>query len=360
MPDCESEPELKKYWINQAKAWSEPLRGLAASKKDITLNNLFVFRPWFEKTAGRERKQQLETILQGARTLALPYRNGKGTFHEAIGVMGYEVTAKRTDGKIHWQAFIDHSINVEQLLWGAAHNPNPVEAKDWREKAMRHLKTVAANSGSQRYPGKEGTWQRGYFDSAPNSPTYGKFLFNEGKQGWTDGSTWSRGQAWFIYGSSIAYQYSGDSEILQIAKSAIDYFLAHLPSRFPGRQQRPGDFIPPWDFDFALSQDPDTDRDSSAAAIAASGILKLVSALPQTDPNRSRYLREVENILSALTSSHYMPGKAEPEMSLLRGGCYHHPKAIVPSDACNLGLIWGDYFFLDALLDYRRLVKPAS
>lgn len=199
MPNCESEPASKKYWINQAKAWAEPLRELSASK---------------------------------------------------------EVTAGRTDGKVHWQAFIDHTINVEQLLWAAAHNPNPAEAKDWQQKAMRHLKTVAANSGERRHPGKKGTWQRGYFDNAPNSPTYGEFLFNEGKQGWTDGSTWSRGQAWFIYGSSIAYQYSGDGEIRQIAKSAIDYFLAHLPNRFPGRQRRPGDFIPPWDFDCALSQDP--------------------------------------------------------------------------------------------------------
>jgi type II secretory pathway pseudopilin PulG len=357
MPDCESDPALKKYWVNQAKSWAEPLREAAASKKDIALNNLFVFRPWFEMAAGQERNRQLETLLQGARTLAMPYRKGKGTFHEGIGVMGYEVTARRTDGKVHWQAFIDHSINVEQLLWAAAHNPNPVEANDWRKKAVRHLKTVAANSGERRRPGKGGTWQRGYFDEDPNSPSYGKFLFNEGKQGWTDGSTWSRGQAWFIYGSSIAYQYSGDAEIRQIAKSAIDYFLAHLPDRFAGRQRRPGDFVPPWDFDYALSQDPDTERDSSAAAIAVSGILKLVSALPPTDPDRLRYWRELENILSNLTNSAYLPGKEAPEMSLLQGGCYHHPKAIVPSHDCGSGLIWGDYFFLDALLDYRRLAK---
>jgi unsaturated chondroitin disaccharide hydrolase len=38
-------------------------------------------------------------------------------------------------------------------------------------------------------------------------------LFNEGKQDWKDGSTWSRGQAWVIYTASVAYQYSSATTI---------------------------------------------------------------------------------------------------------------------------------------------------
>jgi hypothetical protein len=287
----------------------------------------------------------------------MPYdtRTEQGRFQNDIGVMGNRRKADRSDRQVHWHVFTDHIINVEQLLWAAAHNPNLKEAEDWQQKAIRHLRTVGRTFGQHRRPGTSGTWQRGYFDDRPDSPTYGQFLFNEGKQGWRDDSTWSRGQAWIVYGMSVAYQYTQEPSLLPITKAAIDYYINHLPDRSPGQQRRPDDFIPPWDFDYALAKDPDTERDSSAAAIAISGLLKLIPALPQNDPNRAIYLQIVEKTLNQLTSSQYLPDLSSPQMSLLAHGCYHHPQAIAPSSDYNNGLIWGDYFFIDALLDYRRL-----
>lgn len=80
-----------------------------------------------------------------------------------------------------------------------------IEAKDWQNKAVRHIKTLAKTFGSQRNPGNSGTWQRGYFDNNPASLTYRQFLFNESKQGWKDSSTWSRGQAWMIYDNGLIW-----------------------------------------------------------------------------------------------------------------------------------------------------------
>jgi hypothetical protein len=351
----ETDPALKKFWINEAKTWGEPLRKLADTKKDISMNNLFVFQPWFENASGQEKTEQLETILRGARKLAEPYHYGQGNFHIDIGVMGFENKATRTDNQLHWQAFIDHTINVEQLLWAANHDPNLEEANDWRNTAIRHLKTIGKTFGKNRHPGNAGTWQRGYFDDNSNSPTYSQFLFNEGKQGWGDNSTWSRGQAWVIYGASVTYKYTKDPEVLAIAKEAINYYLAHLPDQFPGQLRRPGDFIPPWDFDYALEKNPDTERDSSAAAIAVSGMLKLLQVLPHADPDWQRYFQAVKNSLMALTSTDYLPDKNEPEMSLLKHGCYHHFASITPNSIYDSGLIWGDYFFLDALVEYQQL-----
>jgi hypothetical protein len=45
-------------------------------------------------------------------------------------------------------------------------------------------------------------------------------------------------------------------------------------------------------------------------------------------------------------------------MSLLRHGCYHHPAAIQPSQIYDTGLIWGDFFFMNALAEYQDL--PAT
>lgn len=353
MSEIESDPRQKVFWQNNAKLWSKSLERL---QPDVTLNNLFVFRPWWESTSGTEKQQQLQKIFRGATYLAKPYSGDRGRFHLDIGVMGYEKKANRTDKQTHWHAFIDHTINVEQLLWAAARHPNKATAADWHAKAIRHIKTLAKTFGSDRHPGNGGTWQRGYFDFDPRSPRYGQFLFNEAKQGWGDRTTWSRGQAWFIYSASVTYQYSKDAEVLAIAKEAIDYFLDRLPDRFPGELRRPQDFVPPWDFDYALEVNPDTERDSSAAAIAVSGIEKLIAALPTTDSDRQRYLEEVKNILLSLTSTRYLALNPK-EMNILRHGCYHHFDSVRPSQAYDNGTIWGDYFFIDALLDYRQLAK---
>ncbi len=358
MYDIETNPRLKKFWKKNAIAWSKPLRQQTFKNVgDMAINSLFVFEPWYRNSDGQEKNQQLLTILSGASYLAQPINNNQGRFHADIGVIGYYHTAERTDNQKHWHAFIDHTINVEQLFWAAEHHLNLFQSEKWRKISINHIKTMAKYMGTNRNPGKDGTWQRGYFEDNLQSTNYGQFLFNEAKQGWRDSSTWSRGQAWWIYATSITYQYTQDPEILTIAKEAINYYLHHLPDRFPEHLRRRGDFIPPWDFDYALLVNPDTERDSSAAAIATSGMLKLISSLPATDPDRQVYLTDVENILNNLTSPRYLTSATDPEMSILRHGCYHHYEAIKPSKNYDNGLIWGDYFFVDALINYQKNIS---
>ncbi len=354
-----TDPQKKAFWREEAEKWSETLRKIAENRKtqDVTLNNLLVFRPWYDLTEGVDRERQLQTILEGATWLAEPFKAdlNRGKWHQNIGVMGWQLQAKRTDHKIHWQAFIDHSINVEQLLWAAEHNKNGKQAREWRNIAQKHFKTIAKSLGKGRKPGTSGSWQRGYFDDDRHSSTYGQFLFNEGKQGWKDDSTWSRGQAWAIYTASVTYQYTKDSEILTLVKEAIDYFLANLPDRFPDDLRRPKQYIPPWDFDYAKQIDPDTEVDSSAATIAIAGMLKLIKSLPENDIDRTKYLQQVTNILYELTSPTYLSLSERSQMSIILHGCYHHNKAIEPSPESDNGLIWGDYFFLDAVREYKLL-----
>jgi unsaturated chondroitin disaccharide hydrolase len=346
MQSLAQQPQDKAFWREQAKMWSEPLRkiGESGKYKDINLNNFLVFRPWYDITTGVERQRQLETILQGAFHLIAPIGEeiDKRGWHEGIGTIGWLRRADRSDRQIHWQVFIDHIINVEQLLWAAKHHPDKAKGQKWRDIALKHLKKIAKTYETRQ---KAGSWQRGYFDSDPRSSTYGQFLFSEGKQGWKDNSTWSRGQAWIIYAVCVAYQYTEDKEILTIAQNSIDYFLDNLPPHN----------IPPWDFDYAKQIDSESTVDSSAATIAIAGMLKLVRNLPENNPQRSRYLQRVEQILYTLTSAEYLSLPHDKNASLILHGCYHHPEAIVSSSEYDNGLIWGDYFFLDALREYRLL-----
>jgi unsaturated chondroitin disaccharide hydrolase len=352
----ETDPLDRAVWAAAAKKWGDPLKEVSLENKDIALNNLLVFAPWFESGQGKEKQQALEIVLKGARQLAKPFQDGKGSYHTDIGTFGWLRRADRTDNQEHWQVFIDHTINVEQLLWASQYTSDPKEAKDWQEKALSHIRTIRRTFGANRRPGKTGTWQIGYFDHNVNSPTYTNFLFNEGKQGWRDDSTWSRGQAWFIYSATTAYIYTGDPDMLMIAKDAINYYLENLPDRLPGNKRRAGDFIPPWDFDYALQKNPNTEKDSSAASIAVAGMIRLVKVLPSSDPNYQTYRQAIDNTLFNLTSFEYFPDETAIEMSLLRHGCYHHPEAIQTGEIYDTGLIWGDFFLINALAEYKDLL----
>ena len=57
MHQYEANVAMKKYWKTNAKAWSEPLRYLNYENlKDVAINNLFVFRSWYENSEGKERQ----------------------------------------------------------------------------------------------------------------------------------------------------------------------------------------------------------------------------------------------------------------------------------------------------------------
>jgi len=94
-------------------------------------------------------------------------------------------------------------------------------------------------------------------------------------QGAGANTTWSRGQAWGLNGFTMVYRYTQDARFLATAQQLADYFINNLPP----------DFVPYWDF----SQSGTAPRDSSAAAIAAAGLLDLSKyvALP-ADSTRYR------------------------------------------------------------------------
>ena len=56
-------------------------------------------------------------------------------------------------------------------------------------------------------------------------------------QGYSDDSTWSRGQAWGIYGFAMAYHWTGISLFQETSMKMAEYFLSRLPT----------DGIPAWD-----------------------------------------------------------------------------------------------------------------
>jgi unsaturated chondroitin disaccharide hydrolase len=113
-----------------------------------------------------------------------------------------------------------------------------------------------------------------------------------------------------------------------------DYFVTRLPS----------DSVPYWDFQApGIPQEP---RDSSAGSIAASGLLELATLVPDSAA-RIRYREAAERILTSLCSDEYLT-RGTNMRSILR-----HATGSKPANSeVDVALIYGDYYFVEALLRY--------
>ncbi|MEK8130279.1 hypothetical protein WMW72_20435 [Paenibacillus filicis] len=115
------------------------------------------------------------------------------------------------------------------------------------------------------------------------------------------------------------------------------YFIFRLPE----------EQVTYWDFDVPV--EAGTRRDSSATAIACCGMLELISHLPQEDPDREKFERAVHSCMASLTENYWTRDDPDAE-GLLRHGSYHVRGGLSPDDF----VIWGDYFYMEALM---RLVR---
>ena len=155
-------------------------------------------------------------------------------------------------------------------------------------------------------------------------------------QGYSDSSCWARGQAWGIYGLALNYKYVKDPSILDDAKRLAEYFITHLPD----------DFICYWDLAFTCGSE---ERDSSATIIAACGLMELSEQLPLVDKDRRRYEVLALRILSSL-HEHYETRLSPDATGILLHGVYSKPGR-EGVDECT---VWGDYFYIEALVRVLR------
>ena len=140
-----------------------------------------------------------------------------------------------------------------------------------------------------------------------------------------------------IYGFTMSYRYTHDPRFLETARRAADYFLRRLPP----------DHVPYWDFD--APNIPDEPRDASAGAIAGSALLEL-SGYVEASPDRDRYFQMAVAIVEALSVPPYF--SAEPSS---RGVLQHAVGNKPGGGEIDVSLIYGDYYFIESLLRYRRL-----
>lgn len=228
------------------------------------------------------------------------------------------------DPRQRGRTIIDSLMNTPLLFWAGEMTGDPRYA----EAARRH----AIQLSTHILRPDDTTFHTFFWD-----PVTGRPLRGETEQGHAHDSCWARGQAWGIYGFALNYRYAGEPRFLDAAYRCARYFLAHLP----------GDDVPYWDL--AFTDGSGQERDSSAAAIAACGLMELASVGPDARL-ASEFRTAAQRILGSLVNG-YSTARRPDSNALILHGVYDKPKNV----GVDEGTLWGDYFYLEAL---TRATRP--
>ena len=155
-------------------------------------------------------------------------------------------------------------------------------------------------------------------------------------QGASCETAWARGQAWAIYGYTMMYRETKDPAYLAFAQKVSDFAIDH--------PNMPEDGVPYWDFGA-----PGEERDSSAAAVMASGLLELSGFV--VGEKGAKYREFAVKQLLSLSSDAYFAKPGENGNWILKHGVGHKPAG----SEIETPLDYGDYYYLEALLRFRAL-----
>ncbi len=228
-----------------------------------------------------------------------------------------------------WQypVIIDNMMNLELLLWGAKESDNG----KLRDMAVSHADYTMLN----HYRGDGSCYHVVSYDTLSGKPH-----IKENFQGLADESSWSRGQAWGLYGYVMMYRETGNPRYLGQALKITDFLISHT--------RMPKDYIPYWDFD--APNIPDELRDASAGAIMASAWTELSRYVHKELADRLVNVVEIQ--LRTLASPAYTAKLGENGDFILK-----HSVGFMLEDAeVDVPLTYADYYYVEALVRYKQLV----
>ncbi len=298
-------------WKNAADKWTMAVEKEKNNKATHDLG-FMLYCPFGNGYRLTKNEHYKQIMLTGAASLAT-------RFNPSYGVIKSWDKWKDFD----YPVIIDNMMNLEFLFWAA---------KALGNKALYNICVTHADNTLKNHFRRD--------NSSYHVVCYGEggnVLKQATHQGLNDSSAWARGQAWGLYGYTVMYRETGDKKYLTQAENIARFILTN--------PNLPEDKIPYWDYNA-----PGEERDASAGAVACSALLELSQ---YSKAHSKEYFDAATTILRSLTSPAYKAARGTNGYFLLMHSVGSKPQA----SEVNTPIIYADYYYLEALLRYDKLMK---
>ena len=322
-----------KKWKLAAEKWTEALKDnqFLTSHHDIGFMMYCSYGNGYRLT---KNKAYRDILIQSAKSALKRYDPN-------VGVIKSWNKRKSIGLKNDWEypVIIDNMMNLELLFFASRETQDPI----YRKVALSHADKTLKNHIRSDFS----TYHVVNYDQ-----NTGEVLHRQTAQGFSDNSTWARGQAWGVYGFTVMFRETRDPKYLEAAKRMADFYLAHA--------DLPADGIPYWDFNAGKdgfrpdwNYDPkrfaEQPRDASAAAIVSAALLELSEYAEPRE--KTRYIAGATMILKNLGSDRYRAKPGTNNDFLLM----HSVGNLPGNNEVDVPLVYADYYFLEALLRYQKM-----
>jgi len=258
-----------------------------------------------------------EVLLTGAKSLITRFRPKIGCIQSWNSRRGWQCPV-----------IIDNMMNLEFLMWAFKKTGDST----YYRICISHSDTTIKNHFRPDYS----TYHVVSYDTIT-----GQVEKKQTAQGYSDESAWARGQSWGLYGFTMMYRETKLERYLDQAIHIADFLINH--------PNLPEDKIPYWDYN--APDIPKALRDASAGAIMASALIELSGYV---DPVKSKaYLEVAEKQLRTLASPKYLAEPGENGNFILK----HSVGSLPGKSEVDVPLTYADYYFVEALLRYREIIK---
>jgi unsaturated chondroitin disaccharide hydrolase len=296
-------------WLDRAVAYATPLEERQYDRAVHDLGFLFfsTHLRWLGLGGPKERIEPL--LVQAGKTMAMRFME-KGQYLRSFVEPA--------------SLFIDIMMNVGVIFYAGLKTGDERLLDVGHRHCLTTRRTLVRGDGS--------TSHEAIFDLEN-----GQCLRQTTHQGYRGDSCWSRGLAWSLYGFTRSYLQTGRAEYLETAMLNAGYYLENTPPHIL-------DGVTPWDYDAPESGPLSRSQvDTSACAIAASGLLDLADVAP--DGLRARAYRDFAMSSLRALSEKYLGNLTPGFEGILNGGVYHIHKSLGVHEA----VMFGEYFFVEAL-----------